>query len=73
VQIIKSLTAREILSRVPSLKKQMWGGALWASGYYVSTVSRRDSEDVISNYVKKQGTGEETYTKLHTQQLDLFE
>ncbi len=28
VRIIKSLTAREILARVPSVKKQLWGGEL---------------------------------------------
>ena len=33
VRIIKSLTAREILARVPSVKKQLWGGEFWSDGY----------------------------------------
>ena len=32
VQIIKSITAREIFKRVPSVKKQLWGGEFWEDG-----------------------------------------
>jgi len=37
VTIIKSLTAREVFRRVPSVKAQLWGGAFWSSGYYANT------------------------------------
>jgi len=33
VRVIKSLTAREVLQRVPTVKKQLWGGAFWSDGY----------------------------------------
>jgi REP element-mobilizing transposase RayT len=73
VKTIKSLTAREIFRRVPVVKKQLWGGALWSKGYFLSTVGRHGSAEVIHQYVKKQGT-EKAYTKLYSQplQLDLF-
>ena len=73
VKMIKSLTAREIFRRVPTVKKQLWGGEFWSKGYFISTVGRHGSEEVIRQYVRKQGL-EKTYTKLHSQniQLDLF-
>ncbi len=73
VKMIKSLTAREIFRRVPTVKKQLWGGEFWSKGYFISTVGRHGSEEVIRQYVRKQGL-EKAYTKLHSQniQLDLF-
>jgi REP element-mobilizing transposase RayT len=35
VQTIKNITAREVFARVPSVKRQLWGGAFWSSGYYI--------------------------------------
>jgi putative transposase len=32
VKIIKSLTAREIFHRVPTVKKRLWGGEFWSKG-----------------------------------------
>jgi putative transposase len=71
VTIIKSLTAREIFARVPTVKKQLWGGEFWTDGYYVSTVGQHATEVVIRQYVKKQGQ-EREYVQLHVQQLKLF-
>ena len=73
VRLIKSLTAREMFRRVPTVKKQLWGGEFWSKGYFISTVGRHGSEEVIRQYVRKQGL-EKAYTKLHSQniQLDLF-
>ena len=69
--MIKSLTAREIFVRVPSVKKQLWGGEFWTDGYYVGTVGQHATEDVIKQYVKDQGK-EEKYVMLHVQQFKLF-
>lgn len=71
VTMIKSLTAREVFARVPSVKKQLWGGEFWTDGYYVSTVGAHATEGVIRQYVKNQGH-EKDYKKLHGQQLNLF-
>jgi len=54
IQTVKSLTAREILKRVPEVKKQLWGGELWTDGYYVSTVGQKGSEETIRKYVQEQ-------------------
>jgi len=64
VQIIKSVTAREIFGRQPSVKKELWGGQLWTGGYFVSTVGRHGDEEVIVAYVKKQGQ-DGAYVRLH--------
>lgn len=71
ITIIKSLTAREVFERVPSVKQELWGGEYWTDGYYVSTVGQHATEDVIKQYVKNQGR-EQQYVQLHAQQLELF-
>jgi REP element-mobilizing transposase RayT len=76
VTIIKSIIAREVFRRNPEVKKQLWGGEFWTDGYYISTVSKYGNEEVISQYVREQGT-EEHYTKLYQksdeQQPTLFD
>jgi putative transposase len=54
VRTLKSITAREIFRRVPEVKKQLWGGAFWSNGYYISTVGRHGSEETLPQYVKNQ-------------------
>ena len=71
IQTVKSLTAREVFKRAPQVKKQLWGGEFWSDGYYVSTVGRHGSEQVIQRYVKEQGQATE-YKQLHAQQLRLL-
>ena len=55
IQIIKSLTARQLLDRHPDIKKILWGSALWTSGYYVNTVGRHGNEESVKRYVQNQG------------------
>ena len=71
VRTIKSITSREIFRRVPSVKKDLWGGEFWTDGYYINTVSKHGNEDVVRQYVKKQGE-EGDYKQLHYVQLKLF-
>jgi len=73
VKMIKSLTAREIFHRVPTVKKRLWGGEFWSKGYFISTVGRHGNEEAIRQYVRQQGS-EKAYTQLHRQdvQLGLF-
>ncbi len=71
VQMVKSITAKEIFRRVPSVRKQLWGGAFWSSGFYVDTVGRHGTEETIRRYVQEQGT-EKEYKRLHSQQMELF-
>lgn len=71
-QTIKSITAREIFKKVPSVKKQLWGGEFWTKGFFINTVSRLGNEKTITAYVKEQGR-EKEYKVIHTQQLTLFD
>ena len=71
VTIIKSITAKEVFRRIPEVKKQLWGGEFWTDGYYIGTVGKHATEEVIQRYVKKQGQ-EDQYKQLHVQQLKMF-
>jgi len=69
---IKSMTAREIFSKAPGVKRALWGGSFWGSGFYVNTVGRHGNEKIIAAYVKNQGL-EDEYEVLHkNSQLNLF-
>jgi putative transposase len=70
-KIIKSITAREIFKKVPSVKDLLWGGEFWSKGYFITTVGRHGDEDTIKNYVKNQGLQEKDYKELHRQDLQL--
>lgn len=56
VQIIKSITAREIFRACPQVKKYLWGGELWTDGYFIATVGAHGNEQMIQKYVAQQGT-----------------
>ena len=70
VQSIKSITGKEIFKRHPEVKKILWGGHFWTSGYYINTVGRYGNEEVIANYVKSQGR---QYQQIYRDQLGLFD
>ena len=68
--IIKSLTAREIFRRCPTVKRKLWGGEFWTDGYFASTVGRQGNQRTIGADVKRQGS---TCQRLHQdRQLALF-
>ena len=68
VQIFKSITAREIFRRKPSVKRALWGGEFWTDGYYVATVGERANWETVERYVQKQGK-----PKSDVRQLKLFD
>jgi len=70
VQTIKSITAREIFKIHPEVKKMLWGGHIWTSGYYINTVGQYGNEKVIREYVENQGR---QYKQIHRTQLNLFD
>ena len=55
IQVIKSITAREVFKKFPEIKQYLWGGALWAIGYYVRTISDGPIDKVVKKYIEKQG------------------
>ena len=68
VQIFKSITAREIFRRNPSVKKELWGGEFWTDGYYAATVGERANWGIVEKYIQKQGQPKDSL-----RQLKLFE
>ena len=71
VTTIKGILSRKIFEEHPEVKKKLWGGEFWSDGYFASTVSKYGNEEVISNYVKAQGT-EKEYIQMYKKQLELF-
>ena len=65
VQIIKSLTAREIFRRKPAVKRVLWGGEFWTDGYYVATVGERANWQTVERYVQRQGQPRDDLRQLH--------
>ncbi len=55
MRVIKSNTARMIFKYNPEVKKKLWGGEFWSDGYWISTVSKYGTEDIIRDYVQQQG------------------
>ena len=70
VQLIKSVTAKEIYLQHPEVKKVLWGGHIWTTGYYINTVGAHGNEEVIRNYVEKQG---KQYKKIYSAQLSFLD
>ena len=55
VQIVKSITAKELFKHFPEIKEELWGGEFWSDGEYIGTVGEGANADIIRNYIKKQG------------------
>ena len=69
IQTIKGITAKRIFKKHPEVKKKLWGGKFWTSGYYVNTVGQYGNAEVIKAYVQDQGKG---YKEIHHGQLELL-
>ena len=54
VQILKSISAREIFARFPWIRRQLWGGELWEDGHFVRSVGDEVTADVIRRYIRYQ-------------------
>ena len=67
VQIMKSISAREVFKKYPKLRKQLWAGELWNDGYFVRSVGDNVIADIIRKYIEYQIHEE------NSSQLKLFE
>ena len=67
VQIMKSISAREVFKVFPDLRKQLWAGELWNDGYFVRSVGDEVTADLIRKYIEYQ-THED-----NSIQLDMFD
>lgn len=59
MQIIKSITAKQMFKAFPEIRKQLWGGEFWSDGGYVGTVGDGITAEIIKDYVNNQGSPEE--------------
>ena len=69
VRTIKSLTAREVFKNYPEVKRDLWGGNFWTSGFYANTVGMYGNKEVIKKYVENQG---KKYKPIHSEQLNIW-
>ena len=51
VRIYKGITARELFKALPSLRKELWGGAFWTSSYFAATVGQFGGYESVKRYV----------------------
>ena len=70
VKTIKSITAKEMFKRHTEIRKLLWGGKFWTSGFYINTVGQYGNESMIRNYVKNQGR---EYRQIQRNQPTLFD
>lgn len=67
VKTTKTITSKEMFRLHPEIKKMLWGGHLWSSGYYMNTVGRHGNEESIKKYVQNQG---KQYKQIHRKKLN---
>ncbi len=54
VQIVKSISAREVYKKFPKMRKEMWSGKIWSDGYFVRSVGDKVTAEVIRKYIQYQ-------------------
>jgi putative transposase len=54
VQVIKSISARELFKKFPKIKKLMWSGKIWNEGYFVRSIGDKVTAEVIKKYIRYQ-------------------
>lgn len=67
VKLLKSISAREVFRKIPSVKEDLWRGEFWTDGYYIGTISGKGSKKVTEDYIRNQGRDKDL------SQLKLFE
>ena len=69
MQVMKSITAREMFRVHPEIRGVLWGGEFWSDGGYIGTVGEGTTEEVVKCYIQQQGSPAE---KAMYRQLTLF-
>jgi len=52
VKTFKSISAREIFEKFPSVKHRLWAGALWKDGYYIKSVGSEVTRERVKEYIE---------------------
>lgn len=69
MQVLKSLSAREMFRLHPEIRRALWGGEFWSDGGYIGTVGEGTTEEIVRKYIQEQGSPTE---KAMYRQLALF-
>ena len=67
VQVMKSISAREIYKKYPKMKEMMWSGKIWNDGYFVRSVGDKVTSELIRKYIEYQNQEDQAT------QLQMFE
>ena len=59
VNVLKSISAKQLFKEIPKLRQAMWGGELWSSGYFVRATGDAVTAAVIQRYIRYQRAHEE--------------
>jgi putative transposase len=54
LNIVKTITSREIQRKFPSVKKMLWNGKFWSRSYFLATTGQVTLE-ALKKYVENQG------------------
>ena len=54
MQIMKSISARELFARFPWVRRKLWGGEFWGDGYFVRSVGDQVTTEIIRRYIRYQ-------------------
>jgi len=65
VEVLKSISSKEVFKEFPELEKELWAGEFWSDGYFVRTVGDKVTSELIRQYIKYQH-------REHSKQLKLF-
>ncbi|WP_084050637.1 transposase [Aquimarina macrocephali] len=72
IKRLKSITVIELFRLHLEIKKRLWSGSFWSSGYFINTVSKFGDDSTISKFVRDLGI-EKDHKMLHkSNQLKLF-
>jgi putative transposase len=52
VQILESISVRELFRQYPHLRGKLWGGRLWSDGFFARAAGDEVTGDVIRRYIK---------------------
>lgn len=54
VQILKSVSTKQLFKEFPWLRQFYWGGEIWIGGYFVRTVGSGQTKEQIDQYIQEQ-------------------
>jgi len=54
MQIMKSISARELFARFPWVRRKLWGGEFWGDGYFVRSIGDQVTSEIIRRYIQYQ-------------------